>query len=172
MLPGAAPIRVALAVTLPQEHLRQSASRGEGREGRGAANTHVFADRQFAPLPVGHPLCLPHVRSGPLGGFCCCFNTSTSKCSPHSVTASLTHSVAPLHARCFIRPQLLRPSPLLRRCLIKRKRFCRLPTQISPRYRLAYNNAPQSSDDETTVRSSSWYMFFFFSRGPVLKIFF
>ena len=88
----------ALAVTLPQEHLRQSVGGGSRR----AANT-FFADRQFTP---------PSRRaSAPAGvtrkGLWCCLNTSTSQVPP------LTHSVVSMHAcqvASPIRPQLTRPS--------------------------------------------------------------
>ena len=174
MLPGAAPIRVALAVTLPQEHLRQAGrARGGGGEGEAAAaNTH-FLPTDNSPLlhPVGHPLSwlerrprrvvwalwaasgvasIPQLQNVPLAD---------------SLTRSVSCHCAGMHARCsVVRPQLLRPSPLRR--LIKRKRFCRLPTQISPRYRLAYNTTVLLCDPRM------WFLISRFSHAPVLGIFF
>ena len=82
------------AVTLPQEHLRQSV----GGRGKPTCRQHTFfADRQFTP-PSRRP-------SAPAGvkrkGLWCCLNTPTSQ------VPSLTHSVAGMHA-CQVLPPFVR----------------------------------------------------------------
>ena len=147
---------------------------GEGcRRGRGSHRRRqhaFFADRQFPLHPVGHPLAQLAPRRGtraasvgPFGRLLVLLQYLNFKMFP-SPTHSLSRHCACVHARCSVRPQLLRPSPLRRR-LIKRKRFCRLPTQISPRYRLAYNTTVLLCDPRM------WFLISRFGYAPVLGIF-